>query len=152
MIGPRWQAVNGDVRVPAQEAEWWGATLAVLVAVIHHPGVLAARQPETDPAGVAREALAAVDELERAAERAARQAPGGGAGASLRTALVRAEGDEVVFSPGAEVADLAFCVTVFATAVLQPESHEASIAGGATAYAASAWSSNIGRASGALSR
>jgi hypothetical protein len=63
---------------------------------------------------------------------------------------VHAEGDEVVFSPGAEVANLAFCVMVFATAVLEPESHEASIARGATAYAASAWSSDIGRASGAL--
>jgi hypothetical protein len=147
MIGPRWQAVEGDVRVPAEEAEWWGATLAVLVAVIHHPGVLAACQPETDPAEAAREALGAVDELQRAAESAGTQAPKDGARTGPRTASVHREGDEVVFSPGA---NLAFCVIVFATAVLEPEGHEASIARGATAYAASAWSRDIGRASGAL--
>jgi hypothetical protein len=150
MIAARWRAVDGDVRVPAEEAEWWGATLAVLVAVIHHPDVLAASQPETDPAEAAREALAAVDELQRAAQRAAGQVRSDGAGSRRCDASVHAESDEVVFSPGAEVAHLAFCVTVFATAVLDPESHEASIARGATAYAASAWSRDIGRASGAL--
>ena len=145
-----WRAVEADVRVSADEAEWWGAALAVLVAVIHHPDVLAARQPHTDATEVARQVLRSIDELEAAAARAAKQPPNDDMEERPYSASVYTEGDEVVFSPGAEVANLAFCLMIFARAVLEPESPEASIARGATAYAASAWSTDIGKASGAL--
>jgi hypothetical protein len=137
------------VRVPAEEAEWWGAALAVLVAAIHHPDVLAAPQPDTDPARVAHEVLGGLGELRAAAACAASQTVREDA-EERRGPAVHAEGDELVFSPGPEVANLAFCLLVFATAVLDAESREGSIARGATAYAASAWSRDIGRASGAL--
>ena len=149
-MGTLWRAVDGDVRVPTEEAEWWGAALAVLVAVTHHPVLLAAGQPQADPAEVARHVLDSLDELQAAAASAARQPGRDEAGERPSSISVRAEGDEVVFSPGAEVADLGFCLTVFATAVLEPASAEASIARGATAYTASAWSADIGKASGAL--
>jgi hypothetical protein len=78
------QAVDGEVRIPLDEAEWWGAALAILVAAIHHPGVLAARQPDTDPAEVAREVLANLGELQAQAQalggRARPGRGGGGAG------------------------------------------------------------------------
>ena len=150
VCGGPWRAVDGDVRVPAAEAEWWGASLAVLVAAVHHPGVLAARMPDTDPTAVATEVLASVDELQRVGECAGSQ--GGREDAKERptSASVRGEGDEVVFSPGAEVANLAFCLVVFATALVEPEGPEAAIARGATAYAAAAWSTDIGKASGSL--
>ena len=145
-----WCAVEGDIQVPAEEAEWWGASLAVLVAAIHHPDVLTVRQPDTDAAEVARQVLGSIDELEAAAACAAGQLRYDDAGERSRSASVRAAGDEVVFSPGSEVANLALCLVVFARAVLEPDSHEASIARGATAYAASAWSRDIGKASGVL--
>jgi hypothetical protein len=55
-----------------------------------------------------------------------------------------------VFSPGAEVADLARCLELFASAVVDPGGADAAAARGATAYAASEWSADIGRASGTL--
>ncbi|MFP5317191.1 MAG: hypothetical protein ACLGI2_02725 [Acidimicrobiia bacterium] len=134
----------------AEEAEWWGAALAVLVAAIHHPHVLAAREPDTDPAHVAQEVLGGLGELQGAAACAASQTERDDADERRGQASVHAEGDDLVFSPGAEVANLAFCLLAFATAVLDPGSPEGSIAQGATAYAASAWSRDIGRASGAL--
>ena len=146
-MGTRWRAVGGEVRVPAEEAEWWGAALAVLVAAIHHPHVLAARQPDTDSAHVAHEVLGGLGELQAAAACATMRDD---AEERRGPSPVHAEGDELVFSPGSEVANLAFCLLVFATAVLDAESPEGSIARGATAYAASAWSRDIGRASGAL--
>ncbi len=146
-----WQAVDGEVRIPLDQAEWWGAALAVLVAAVHHPGVLAARQPDTDPAEVAREALAVLCELQAAATCADAQALGDEVEDAPRSSpSVRREEDEVVFSPGGEVANLALCVLIFSTAVLEPRSPEATIARGATAYAASAWSHDIGKATGAL--
>ncbi|MFN2506397.1 MAG: hypothetical protein ABR540_19650 [Acidimicrobiales bacterium] len=145
-----WRAVGGDVRVPPEEAEWWGASLAVLVAAIHHPGVLAAHQPGTDPSGVARDVLVDVGQLQEAAVCAAAQAQRERPGGRRWRAAVRREGDEVVFSPGPEVANLALCLEIFATAVLEPAGGDATTVRGATAYAASAWSTDIARASGAL--
>ena len=55
-----------------------------------------------------------------------------------------------MFAPGGEVANLAWCIEVFATAVLDPSGPDAMVARGATAYAASAWSTDIGKASGTL--
>ena len=138
------------MRVPAEDAEWWGAALAVLVAAIHHPHVLAARQPDTDSAHVAHEVLGGLGELQAAAASAASQTVLDDTEERRGPTSVHAEGDELVLSPGSEeVANLAFCLLVFATAVLDAESPEGSIARGATAYAASAWSRDIGRASGA---
>jgi hypothetical protein len=82
--GRGWAARNGDVVMPVERAEWWGSSLGVLVAAIHHPHLLAAMQPDTDPVAVAQEVL------------------------------------------------------------------DATIARGATGYAASAWSGDIGRAAGTL--
>ena len=149
-MGTRWRAVGGEVRAPAEEAEWWGAALAVLVAAIHHRHVLAARQPHTDSAHVAHEVLGGLGELQAAAACAASQTVLDDVEDRRRPTSVHAEGDELVFSPGPEVANLAFCLLVLATAVLDRGSPEESVARGATAYAASAWSRDIGRASGAL--
>ncbi len=55
-------------------------------------------------------------------------------------------------APGAEVSNLARCLWVFARAVLEPDSEEGPIAEGATTYAASAWSRDIGYATGAIQR
>ncbi|MFN2506429.1 MAG: hypothetical protein ABR540_19825 [Acidimicrobiales bacterium] len=147
-----WRCADGDVRAPVDEAEWWGASLAVLVAAIHHPDVLAARQPDTDAADVARQVLRSIEELEAAAARAAEQRKLRNDDEEERPCSVRAQGGDVVFTPAEEVANLAFCLMVFARAVLEPQSPEASIARGATAYATSAWSDNIGKASGAFVR
>jgi len=37
---PCWKVVDDELRTPLEEAEWWGALLAVLISAIHHPGVL----------------------------------------------------------------------------------------------------------------
>ena len=145
-----WQVVDREVRVAGDEAEWWGASLAVLVAAIHHPDDLARSQPHTDPSRVAQQVLAEVCELYAVASKAdaSRQdvdsadRPGGDA--------ARRDGDEMVFFPGGELANLALCLETFAMAVLEPESSEASMARGAFAYSAAAWSADIGKASGAL--
>ena len=151
MIRQLWQVVAGEVRVPIEEAEWWGASLAVLIAAVHHPGVLATVQQGTDPADVAGDMLAEVDELYMAAAVADAQVQDADGGDRAGTALVRRNGAELVFAPGGEVANLAMCLEIFATAVLDPAGPEAAVARGATAYAASAWSTDIGKASGALS-
>ena len=145
----QWRVVDGEVRLSVEEAEWWGASLSILVAAIHHPGVLAKELPGTDPAQVAREVLAEVAELYWAATAANAQ------GSDVdrdrrRAASVRRDGQELVFTPGGEVANLAMCLELFATAVLEPDGPKATVARGATAYAASAWSADIGEASGAL--
>ena len=145
-----WQVVDGEVRVAVDEAEWWGASLAVLVAAIHHPDVLAACQPQTEPSEVARAVLAEVCELYAAASMADAQLQEVGLADPPGGEPVRRDGGEMVFPPGGELADLAMCLEVFATAVLKPGSSEALMARGATAYAASAWSAAIGRASGTL--
>lgn len=150
MIGPRWQAVDGDVRVAVEEAERWGVSLAVLIAAVHHRGTLATAQPGTDPAEVARAVLAEVAELYAAAAVAEAQVRGGDRDDRPGASPVRRDGADVVFAPGAELANLAMCVESFATAVLDPSSPDAAVARGATAYAAAAWSAEIGKASGAL--
>lgn len=149
MIGQLWQVVDGDVRVAVEEAEWWGASLAVLVAAVHQPGALATAQPETDPAQVARGVLADVAEMHAAAAVAEAQARRG-EGEDRSGATVRRDGADIVFAPGAELANLAMCIELFATAVLDQCSPDATVARGATAYAAAAWSYDIGKASGAL--
>lgn len=112
--------------------------------------VLAICQPETDPSEVAQEVLAEVCELYSAATKAAAQPQDINAADVPQDSLVRRDGDEMVFSPGGELANLAMCLEVFATAVLKPASCEALVAGGASAYAASAWSADIGKAAGTL--
>ena len=138
MIRQLWQVVAGDVRVAVDEAEWWGASLSVLIAAVHHPDTLATRQPESDPVEVPREVLADVDDLYAAAAVADAQARRADPGDRPASFSVRLDGAEIVFAPGAEVANLARCLELFASAR------------GATAYAASAWSADIGRASGTL--
>ena len=151
MIRQLWQVVGGEVRVPVEEAERWGASLAVLIAAVHHPDVLATIQRGTDPADVAGDILAEVDELYTAAAVADAQIQDADDRDRPGTALVRRDGAELVFAPGGEVANLAMCLKIFAIAVLDPAAPEATVARGATAYAASAWSTDIGKASGALS-
>lgn len=150
MIRNLWQAVGGEVRVALDEAEWWGASLGILVAAIHHPGALAAAQPDTDPAEVAREVLVDVAELYAAAAVAEAQARCTEVQDRPGSASARRDGTEIVFAPGAEVANLARCLELFASAVLDPIGADAAVARGATAYAASAWSADIGKASGTL--
>jgi hypothetical protein len=150
LIGRLWQVAGGNVRVAVDEAEWWGASLSVLIAAVHHPDALATCQPETDPVEVARNVLADVAELYAAAAVAdahSRRADPGDRPASVS---VRRDGAEIVFAPGAEVANLARCLELFASAVVDPGGADAAVARGATAYAASAWSADIGKASGTL--
>ena len=151
MIRQLWKVVGGDVRVAVDEAEWWGASLAVLIAALHHPSALATRQPETDPADVARRVLAEVADLYAAAAIADAQVQRAEAVGRPGAAAVRRDRAEIVFAPGGEVANLAWCMEVFATAVIDPSSLDAKVARGATAYAASAWSTDIGKASGTVS-
>ncbi len=144
-----WDVRDGDVRLPVEEAEWWGAALAVLVAVFHHPHLLAEQQPGTDPLDVARDVLDGLEELREAVAAAVTETvadPDGG----RRRPSVRRDGQDVVFSPGHEVADLGWCLELFAAAVLEPAGEQAGIARGSVAHAASAWSRDIGLASGAL--
>ena len=152
MIGQLWQVVDGEVRVAVDEAEWWGASLAILVAAVHHPGALTSAHPGTDPADVARAALAEVAELYEVAANADKWVQGGEGEGRSGTPLVRRDHGEIAFSPGGDVANLAMCLEIFALAVLDPASPEATMARGATAYAASMWSADIGRGSGALGR
>lgn len=145
-----WQVVGGGVRVAVDEAEWWGASLSVLIAAVHHPDVLATRQPENDPVEVARDVLADVAELYAAAAVADAQSRRADPGDRPASVSVRRDGAEIVFAPGAEVANLARCLELFASAVVDPGGADAAAARGATAYAASAWSADIGRAAGTL--
>ncbi len=150
MIRQMWRVVGGDVQVAADEAEWWGASLAVLIAAVHHPGALATTQPATDPGDVARKVLAEVAKLYAATAIADAQVQHAEAPDRPVAASVRRDGAEIVFAPVGEVANLACCIEVFATAVLDPSGPDAMVARGATAYAASAWSTDIGKASGTL--
>ena len=150
MIGQLWQVAGGDVRVAVDEAEWWGASLSVLIAAVHHPDALATCQPETDPVEVARDVLADVAELYAAAAVADSHSRGADPGDRPASVSVRRDGAEIVFAPGAEVANLARCLELFASAVVDPGGADAAAARGATAYAASAWSADIGKASGTL--
>ena len=150
MIRQLWQVVAGDVRVAVDEAEWWGASLSVLIAAVHHPDALATRQPASDPVEVARDVLADVDELYAAAAVADAHARHADAGDRPASVSVRRDGAEIVLAPGAEVANLARCLELFASAVVDPGGGDAAVARGATAYAASAWSADIGKAAGTL--
>lgn len=143
-----WTARNGDVLMTVERAEWCGSSLDVLVAAIHHPHLLAALQPGTDPVAVAQDVLDQLDELRQAADAAeAQRPPGLEAGRSVD---IRREGDSIVIAPGDEVRDLTWCLEVFAQSVIDPAGGDASIARGATGYVASAWSRDIGRAVGNL--
>ncbi len=144
-----WRVVGDEIVVAVDEAESWGASLAVLVSALHHPSLLAAALPETDAAVVAQDVVSGLGQLRAAAESAAAHTLCKDSSQWGRTSL-RRDGDDIVFSPGAEVANFAWCLEVFAAAVLDPSSKEATIARGATAYAASAWSRDIGKATGTL--
>jgi hypothetical protein len=151
MIRQQWQVVGGDVRVAVDEAELWGASLSVLIAAVHHPDALANCRPESDPVEVARDVLTDVTELYAAAAVADAQSRRADPGDRPASVSVRRDGAEIVFAPGAEVANLARCLELFASAALDPGGADAAAARGATAYATSAWSANIGRGSGTLS-
>lgn len=149
LVNLSWAVVDGDITMPVEEGEWWGASLAILVAALHHPHLLGIQQPGTDPASVAKEVLGALDEL-RVAARSAEAASQHTERSGWERASIRRDGNCIVFSPGEELANFAWCLEVFAVAVLDRSSPEAAIARGATAYAASAWSRDIGKASGSL--
>ena len=143
-----WAVRNGDVVMPVERAEWWGSSLGVLVAAIHHPHLIAALQPDADPVAVARQVLDQIDELRQAADAAE---AGQDSGYDRRqTVDIQREGDAIVISPGDEVRSLGWCLEVFAGGVLDPAGRDATMARGATGYAASAWSGDIGRAAGTL--
>lgn len=150
MIRERWRVIDGEVLLPLDEAEWWGASLAILVSAIHHPALLKREQPGTDPMAVARDVLEEICELREAAACAESHPPVEDIDAPWRSVSVRRRGEVVAFTPGVEVANLVLCLIVFATAVLEPEGAEATLARGALAYAASAWSRDIGTSTGAL--
>jgi hypothetical protein len=150
MIRHLWQVVGGDVRVAVDEAEWWGASLSALIAAVHHPAALATCRPESDPVEVARDVLADVDDLYAAAAVAEAQARRADPGDRPASVSVRRDGAEIVFAPGAEVANLAWCLELFASAVVDPGGADAAVARGATAYAASAWSADVGKAAGTI--
>ena len=151
MIGQLWRVAGGDVRVAVDEAEWWGASLSILIAAVRHPDALATCQPESDPVEVARDVLADVSELYAAAAVADAHARHADAGDRPASVSVRRDGAEIVLAPGAEVANLARCLELFASAVVDPCGADEAAARGATEYAASAWSVDVGRASGTLS-
>jgi hypothetical protein len=141
-------ARNGDIVMPVDQAEWWGSSLGILVAAVHHPHLLATLRPDSDPAAVAREVLDQLDELRHAADAAeTQQHPDSD---RPRSVDVRREGDSIVISPGGEVHNLAWCLEVFARGVIDPSGRDATTARGATGYVASAWSGDIGRAAGTL--
>ncbi len=151
-MGDKRASVTTELRLPLEELEWWGAALGVLVAVFHHPHVLAREQPETDPLAVAGEVLDRLDELASAMADAAAGTDPNDADVWRQPVALRREGDELVIWPAHEVADLAWCLEVFATGVLEPDGPQAALARGATSHAASAWSRHIGEAAGTLPR
>jgi hypothetical protein len=105
MIRHLWQVVGGDVRVAVDEAEWWGASLSVLIAAVHHPDALATCHPEIDSVEVARDVLADVAELYAAAAVAGAQSRRADPGDRPASVSVRRDGAQIVFAPGAEVAN-----------------------------------------------
>lgn len=142
-----WQAVDGDVLLRADDVDWWGASLSILVAAIHHPDVLAEQQPDTDAELVAREVLDGLPELQWAAETFTRRQDQTGTVAGVSMVL---DGDFVRISPGCELPGLVLCLEVFARAVLDSSSAEDETARGALAYSAAAWSRELGATTGAL--
>ena len=151
VVTTAWQAVEGDVLLPVDYADWLGAGLSVLIAAIHHPQVLAEQQPDTDARDVATDVLDELPELDLAARTAEGQRPsaGGPPPRDVRVALHR-NGRHVRISPGSELQNLVLNLEIFANAVLHPEGDHARTARGAIAYSASAWSRQLGEATGAL--
>jgi len=62
---------------------------------------------------------------------------------------IRRQANEIVFAPACHVVNLALCLLIFSTAVLEPGSRETTNRG-ATVYAVSAWSADILKVTGAL--
>lgn len=147
-----WQAVQGDVLLPVNYADWLGGSLSILVAAVHHPELLAAQQPDTDARGVATEVLGELAELHLAARTADRQLSPEPEPPTARPHLaMQSDGQHVRISPGSELLNLGLNLEIFAKAVLRPASEDARTARGATAYAAAAWSKELGLVTGALS-
>ena len=136
------------LRLPIEEAEWWGAALAVLVAVFDHPHLLADQQPETDPTATAREVRVRLPELTEAIGEAAAETDFDDLDLWRQRIGLQRDGDDLVISPAREAGTLAWCLDVFSAGVLDRESPQAAIAQGGMAYAASAWSGDIGGAAG----
>lgn len=145
-----WQAVQGDVLLPVDYADWLGGSLSILVAAVHHPELLAAQQPDTDARGVATEVLGELAELDLAARTADRQQSPEPPTARPLLAM-QPDGEHVRISPGSELLNLGLNLEIFAKAALRPGSEDARTARGATAYAAAAWSKDLGLVTGALS-
>lgn len=146
-----WQAVEGDVLLPTDYADWLGAGLSILVAAVHHPEALAAQQPDTDVRSVAAEVLAELDELKLAASTAEQQrGRHSEAPTTKQLVTMQADGKFVRISPGSELDALVLDLEVFARAVLRPDGDDARTARGPLAYSAAAWSRELGLATGAL--
>lgn len=139
-----WSVNAGNVGLPADYADWLGAGLSILIAAVHHPEVLAAQQPDTDAATVAREVLEEIPVLTEAWRAAEAQQPAGG------DVDVTLAGSTVWIAPGAELGGLIGLLETFARSVLDPVSPEAATAHGASAHVAAAWSKQLGAATGAL--
>jgi hypothetical protein len=148
-----WSLVNGDIHVRIEEADWWGATLSILIAAIHQPATLAEQQPDTNPAAVAEQVLDELDILRDAVE-LVEQAPQAEHTPAAQSTVVSARGEGpgrvVVISPGPELRQLVWLLDLFAHAVLDPGSNHHRTARGATAYSAAAWSRDLGVATGAV--
>ena len=88
------------------------------MAAIHHPHLIAALQPDTDPVAVAREVLDQLDELRQAADAAEAEQD---SGYDRRQSVdIRRDGDAIVISPGDELRSLGWCLEVFAGACSTP--------------------------------
>ena len=146
-----WQAVQGDLLLPVDYADWLGASLSILVAAVHHPEALAAQQPDIDARSVASEVLGELSELQLAARTAEKQqAQDSERPAARPEVAMQPDGQHVRVSPGSELLNLGLNLEVFARAVLRPEGDDARTARGAIAYSAAAWSKELGLATGAL--
>lgn len=146
-----WRAVQGDVLLRIDDADCIGADLSILIAAIHHPQALADQQPDTNVREVATHVLEDLPELWLAARTAERQQQVGPNISMRRLRLdLRREGSQLRISPGSELMNLGLTLEIFAKAVLNPDSEDARTARGAIAYSASAWSRELGEATGAL--
>lgn len=146
-----WQAVQGDLLLPVDYADWLGASLSILVAAVHHPEALAAQQPDIDARSVASEVLGELSELQLAARTAEKQQALDPESPAARPGVVmQPDGQHVRVSPGSELITLGLNLEVFARVVLDPQGDDANTARGAIAYSAAAWSKELGLATGAL--
>ncbi|MDP9441788.1 MAG: hypothetical protein M3P34_06365, partial [Actinomycetota bacterium] len=151
VVTTAWQAVQGDVLLPVDYADWLGASLSILVAAIRHPKVLAAQQPDTDAREVAIGVLEELPELRLAACTAERQQRSDPKIPVPSVCMeLQSDGDHLRISPGSELLSLALDLEIFAKAVLHPGGEDARTASGAIAYSAAAWSRELGVATGAL--